>query len=145
MPSNSDTSPIFNSFSPTAYLLLVCLVRSTMLPRPSGGPDLTSRACDLHKRGPENSGDAQRRGTFVMPAQRLEAPCATRIRPPPAPRSAPSAPLLTGSAEMGHVARRVNAGGSVVYQGVARGPDGKEHTRAFVRKLDAQRWVTVQD
>src|SRR5262249_53669861 len=46
---------------------------------------------------------------------------------------------------MGHVARRQNAGGSVSYQGVARGPDGREHTRTFHRKLDAQRWVTTQD
>jgi integrase len=46
---------------------------------------------------------------------------------------------------MGHVARRVNAGGYVSYQGVARGPDGREHTKTFQRKLDAQRWVTTQD
>ncbi len=46
---------------------------------------------------------------------------------------------------MGHVARRHNVGGSISYQGVTRTPEGKEQTRTFVRKLDAQRWVTAQD
>src|SRR5713101_3009358 len=88
----------------------------TTVPLVPGAPDLTSRACDLRKHRPENSGDAQRRGTFVVTARRLEAPCSTRIRTqnrPPRPRSVPLA--RRGGEPVGHVARRVNAGGSVVY------------------------------